>query len=109
MEPENKKRLIDLRDAIQAFLNTPVHVAFVGSTKRDLAAISENILDHDYLSPDLAQQIAYLQGQRKVLESNLTLFEDTVDNLEDRIQAILDEENPIPHSTNNDETQEPLL
>lgn len=103
MEAENKKRLQDLAKAIQDFIGTSVHVSFVGSTKRDLDSVEENILDLDYCSPISALEASNLSGQRKVLLANLTLFEDTVDNLNSRIEAILDEDNQNPLNTNVDE------
>lgn len=103
MEPENKKRLEELMAGVISFLNTPTHICFVGSTKRDLLSIEENLLELDYCLPASALEASHLSGQRKVLFANLTLFEDTVDNLKARIQAILDEEQQIPHNNNNDE------
>lgn len=103
MEPENKKRLEELVESISSFINSPIHVIYLGSTKRDLEAINESILENPILSEKDTFELANLKGQRQVLISNLTLFEDAVSNLKARIQAILDEENPISHNDNTDE------
>lgn len=96
MEAENKARLQELLANIEAFIGQPAHVTYVGGTKRQLADVEENLLEIDPLDAQLATKFAYLQGQRLVLTGNVTLFEDTVDNLKARIEAILDEENQIP-------------
>lgn len=105
MEPENKKRLEELVEAISGFINSPVHTIYMGATKRQHEEVESNILELDPLSPELARQFAYLHGQRLVLSSNLTLFEDAVSNLKARIQDILDAENPISHSNNADDNE----
>lgn len=102
METGSKERLQEAIHKIQEFINSTAHVLFVKGTQRELSGIEQSILDIDPLAPNALNEIIYLQGQRRVLLANVTSFEDTVDNLENRIQAILDEENPIPHNDNQE-------
>ena len=106
MELENRKELEELLGRLEGFLNTPIHLSFVSSTKQDLSSVEENLIELDYCTPSASLEAAHLSGQRKVLSANLTLFEDTVERLKSRIQAILNEEQQIPHSTNQVDDEE---
>jgi len=93
MSVENRKRLEALVLELKSFISSKVHLIFVENTKRDLDFIEERILDDEIENETNAFTFATLKGQRRVLKSNVTIFEDTVATLESRIQAMLDEEN----------------
>ena len=93
MSIEGRKKLESLRDEIKAFVGTKVHAIFVSNTERDIVAVEERLLDDDVEKAEDIYTFVGLKGQRKVLKANITLFEDAVANLDNRIQELLDEEN----------------
>lgn len=112
---EERKRLEAALEEFRKFVGTPeapgsvIHREYVAATRADLAAVEERILSDEITKPEDFFTLLDLRGRRAVLRSNLTSFEDTVANLEARIQQMkLAEEQPnaAQQETNNDDEQE---
>lgn len=84
---KNKQKLLA---ELKVFLSSPLHTLFVETTQDQLTEVDSIILDPATIT---FGPIMELKGQKLVLTSNLTLFEDAAQTLEDRIQEMLDLEN----------------
>lgn len=94
-----RHKLEETLSSIKGFFGTRIHQLFVAQTKEQLDEVSDILLDPATRSfADLME----LKGQRLVLLSNLTLFEDAAQTLEDRIQKLLDLENQTEHNENQE-------
>ena len=103
MTPEIE-RTQKLRDEVRAFIGSPLHKMFLTSTENDLSFVNEQLLDSPVEDLKAAFLLAELKGKRQVLLSNVTLFEDAVATLDNRIEElILGEEQP---SATQQETHE---
>lgn len=92
---EERKRLESALVEFQAFLGSVVHREYVAATQADLASIETRILEDEIESLPHLFTLLDLRAQRRVLNSSLTSFEDTVANLEARIRQMKsDEETP---------------
>jgi Mg2+ and Co2+ transporter CorA len=86
-----------LHKEVIAFKSSKVYALFMESTQTDLSVIEERILDDELTGDKDLYNLLNLRGQRMVLKSNLSLFEDAIGTLANRIeQMILDEEQPTP-------------
>lgn len=98
------KDLQVLRKELSGFTKSKVHALFLKETSADLEAVEQRILEDDITSVEDLFTLLDVRGQRRVLRSNLSLFEDAVATLDNRIeQMILDEEQP---SATQQETNE---
>lgn len=90
---ESRKRLQVLLADIKAFQKTSVHTFFVGQARRSLDAINERILDDEPTSVNDIIELLNRRGERRNILADITFFEDSVTNLEGRIEELLDIEN----------------
>lgn len=94
-----RKELQSTLVKVNDFLGSYIHKLFVDTTQIQLDEVTEILLDSE--TRDHAY-IMELKGQRFVLSSNLSLFEDAAQTLEKRIEAFLNSENQTEPSTNQD-------
>lgn len=104
---EERKKLEGIRDEFTSFVGSVVHREFVAATQKEIASIEERILEDELTSVGDFINLLGLRAQRVVLRANLTSFEDTVENLENRIKQMkLEEEKPSSTQQETEDTNE---
>lgn len=101
---ENVERLNELCKELRTFIGSRAHVVYKANTQRDLDVVQERIMDDEITDiKDIFSLLDY-RGQRKVLQANVTLFEDTLATLESRVQELLtrETEEQVNNETKND-------
>lgn len=102
---EERQRLEKVLEGWKAFIASPIHAEYVAATRKDLAAVDLRILEDDICKVEDLFNLLDLRGQRRVLSSNLSAFEDTVATLEAQIQQMKLEEQQ-PSATQQEEITE---
>jgi hypothetical protein len=104
MSMENIERLNELCKELKIFIGSRAHIIYKSNTQRDLDVVQERIMDDELTDiKDIFSLLDY-RGQRKVLQANISLFEDTLATLESRVQELLTRETEaqVNNETTND-------
>lgn len=91
---EKLKKLQAKRDAVMAFVGSPVHTLFVKSTQAQIDLEANSILEDPVDSLGLIINFLELKAQRRLLQSNLSYFEDAVSTLNGEIEELILAEQP---------------
>lgn len=106
---ELRFRLEKLRDQYLAFLSTEAHDHFVRSRKAEVIEIANAIVALDPMDRRDEIESFKMRGDMRTTEEFVTLFEDTLRSLDERIQQLLDAEQPTEtRNLTDNETEETI-
>lgn len=89
---DERTKLIRRHELLLDFLGSEIHILYVKSTQAQIDFEQARILDDPTTT---SEEWLELRAQRRILQANLTFFEDIISTLENQIQEILpDLENP---------------
>lgn len=103
-----RQNLEEVLKAVSDFINGPAYIYYVNARKTEIAQKRADIVSIDPIDRVAEIECFKMRGDLRTTEEFLTLFEDMVVNLGDRIEQLLDLEQPTDHSTNerNENEQE---
>lgn len=99
---ERRIKLQAVLMAYKAFLESPGYAYYVSSRKLELTNLESAVVELDPIDRKDEIESFKLRGDIRTTREFIPLFEDTVSRLEDRIEAMLEAEQP----TDTTETQE---
>lgn len=87
-------RLQKLREQYLAFLDTDAHDHYVRSRKAEVIEIANQIVAADPIDRKDEIESFKLRGDMRTTREFITLFEDTLSRLDERIEQLLEAEQP---------------
>jgi hypothetical protein len=85
---EEMMRLKKHKDALEAFMKGPAHAGYVEARKEELRLVKETIIDIDPMRREDEIEQYKLRGEMRVLQGLIGVFEDALEEVNDRIEDL---------------------
>jgi hypothetical protein len=92
---EELMRLEKHREALEAFLASPAHAGYVAARQTEIASLEMQILEDDPVDRKTEIESFKQRGELRCLRQLVTIFEDGLIDLKDRIEEELERENKM--------------
>lgn len=92
--------------AMTAFIDSPAYVYYVEARRAEIEGKKAEIVSIDPVDRESEIEALKMRGDLRTTQEFLTYFEDTVVNLGERIELLLELEQPNDSNTNTEESNE---